>query len=125
MDNEAHFYRCSTCGNVVTMMHDGGGKMFCCGHVMPELEGRTGGIGAHGHRLEVLHENGRLLVRVNDGEHPSERGHRIQWIALRTTHRLTFRYLKEGARSEAFFPDVQYGIAYCFCSIHKIWKIVF
>ena len=30
------FYRCKKCGNIVELIHDGGGVLFCCGETMVE-----------------------------------------------------------------------------------------
>ena len=35
------FYRCSLCGNLVGLIHEGQGQMVCCGQPMTELTANT------------------------------------------------------------------------------------
>lgn len=39
MDKEAAIYSCSVCGQIVTLLHKGGGALVCCNKVMQK--GRT------------------------------------------------------------------------------------
>ena len=35
------FLKCSICGNIVGLIHDGGGELVCCGKPMQELVANT------------------------------------------------------------------------------------
>lgn len=38
---EKKFYKCNICGNIVELLHNGGGKLVCCGKPMKLLEEKT------------------------------------------------------------------------------------
>ena len=41
MAQERKFYVCKLCGNIVVLIHDGGGTLSCCGQPMQELVANT------------------------------------------------------------------------------------
>ena len=54
------FFRCSICGNIVGLIHDGGGELVCCGQPMTLLEANTSD-GATEKHVPVLTRNGNTL----------------------------------------------------------------
>ena len=41
MSKHQKFFRCSICGNLVGLVHNGGGPLVCCGKPMDVLEANT------------------------------------------------------------------------------------
>ena len=106
------FLKCSICGNIVGLIHDGGGELVCCGKPMQELVANT----------EV---NGDLVtVKVGSVEHPMIEKHYIQWIYLQTTHGGQRYILKPGDKPEAVFALAEGAAplaAYAYCNLHGLW----
>ena len=67
----ARFFICDHCGNLVTMLHDAGAPMLCCGEKMWELIPNT--VEASGEKhLPVAERSGSTLtVTVGAVEHPN------------------------------------------------------
>ena len=125
MENDIHFYRCQTCGNLLHLLHEGGGRLVCCGSQMVDLEPKEGGMAAESHLPVITKENGLLTVKIGASTHPSEPHHHIEWIALVTPWRTTIRYLKSDEEPTAVFSDVPHGTIFSYCSLHYLWKKTF
>ena len=125
MEQDNNFYRCATCGNIVHSLHNGGGRLICCGSQMVPLEAREGGMASQNHLPVLKHEDGRLIVTIAEEAHPIGPFHHIEWIALVTPKRTTVRFLKEEDGNMAAFSDVRHGTVYSYCSIHQLWKKTF
>lgn len=116
-------YRCSVCGNIVEVLHVGGGTLVCCGKDM--ILQQANSIDASGEKhVPVIEktENG-TLVKVGSLPHPMEATHYIQWIELvcdGISHR---KFLEPTDKPEALFP-VQGSICSAreYCNIHGLWK---
>lgn len=125
MSNEVRFYRCQNCGNLVYVMHQGSGKLVCCGSQMVELEPREGGMAADMHLPIIRHDKGRLYVSVSENGHPFTQEHYIEWIALVSPSRITIRHLKPEDQGATLFTDIEHGTIYVYCTLHKLWKKTF
>jgi len=71
-------YKCSVCGNIVELLHEGGGELVCCGQPMELLEEKTQDEGAEKHVpvIEELPANvcqGKdgVIVKVGSVPHPT------------------------------------------------------
>lgn len=99
----AFFYRCKHCGNLVAMVHSGGGTLTCCGEPMELLKANSTDASQEKH-VPVLSVNGRRLKAVvGSAEHPMTEEHYIEWIALQDGERLEVIYLKPGDKPQAEF----------------------
>ena len=76
-------YRCSLCGNIVEVLHEGA-VLSCCGKPMLLLHGNTTD-GAHEKHVPVVEAvDGGFRVTVGSVTHPMTEEHYIQWIELLT-----------------------------------------
>jgi superoxide reductase len=116
-------YKCEACGNIVEILHAGGGTLVCCGQDMILLKANTVDAALEKH-VPVIEKKGRTVtVKVGSVPHPMEEKHYIEMIGVWTANKLYRAYLKPGDKPEATFEvdgDVLYAREYC--NIHGLWK---
>jgi superoxide reductase len=75
-------YKCSVCGNIVELLHDGGGELVCCGQPMEQLVENTVDAAKEKHVPVIEKADGGVKVKVGAVPHPMEEKHYIQWIEI-------------------------------------------
>jgi len=125
MKKETKFYICRHCGNIVTLVHESGAPLSCCGEQMIELKANTSDGATEKHIPVVDVGVGKITVTVGSVVHPMLEEHYIQWIALETADRVEFQYLKPGEEPKAEFVNVASGTIYEYCNLHGLWKTEF
>lgn len=123
--SEVSFYRCEVCGNIVALIHKGGGPLSCCGKPMTLLEANTVDASKEKHVPVITREDGKIKVAVGAVLHPMQVEHHIEWIALVAGDRVEFKFLKPGEEPVAEFDDAKTGEVYEYCNIHGLWKAAF
>ena len=119
------FYRCESCGNIVTLIKKGGGTITCCGEPMKKLEANSTDAAKEKHVPVVTKEDGKIRIAVGSTLHPMLQEHYIEWIALVTEGRVEFKFLNPGEEPIAEFEDVKSGEIYAYCNLHGLWKVEF
>ena len=119
------FYSCQVCGNIVVLIHKGGGTLTCCGKEMTKLTANSVDAAQEKHVPAVTREGGKLKVQVGSVLHPMTAEHYIQWIALVSGGKVEFRFLKPGDEPKAEFDEVKSGEIYEYCNLHGLWKTAF
>ena len=127
-------YRCSLCGNIVEVLHEGA-VLSCCGKPMLLLHGNTTD-GAHEKHVPVVEAvDGGFRVTVGSVTHPMTEEHYIQWIELLTPMCVMRRELHPGDQPEAVFlfdKETAFGkfaskcgidevCAREYCNLHGLW----
>lgn len=116
-------YRCSICGNVVEVLHVGGGTLVCCGQPMELLEEKTEEEGQEKHVPVVEKIEGGFKVKVGSVPHPMEENHFIEWIELVVDGKSYKQFLNPGQEPEAvFWIEGNEVLAREYCTIHGFWK---
>lgn len=64
------FLKCSICGNIVGLIHDGGGELVCCGKPMQELVANTEDAAQEKHVPVITVDGSTVRVAVGSVEHP-------------------------------------------------------
>ncbi len=125
MVERSQIYKCNICGNIVTVLHAGGGELVCCGQPMELLDPKSQDEGLEKHVPVIEKTDNGVLVKVGDVPHPMEESHYIEWIELHTTDGQVHRaFLKPNQSPEAAFA-VNYddvAMAKEFCNLHGLWK---
>lgn len=125
MCNKGRFYICRTCGNLVGLINNGGGKLVCCGKEMEELVPNTVDASTEKHVPVIEVEGNKVTVKVGSVAHPMLPEHFIQWIYLVTKDGAQRKCLEPGKQPEAVFAlaegDEVVG-AYEYCNLHGLWK---
>ncbi len=121
---EIKFFRCNTCGNIITKIIDAGPVPFCCGEKMIELVANTTDAASEKHVPVITIEGDTVTVSVGEVEHPMTEEHYIQWICLHTEKGLLFKTLTPNDKPEAVFDLVgEKAIeAFAYCNLHGLWK---
>ncbi len=118
------FYRCETCGNIITKLNDSGVPVVCCGQPMKELVPGAVDGAVEKHVPAVTVEGNTVKVQIGEVEHPMVEGHYIQFIALETSVGAQIKYLKPEEKPVAEFTlaDGAKAIAvYEYCNLHGLW----
>lgn len=116
-------YKCNVCGNIVEVVHVGGGELVCCGQPMELLDEKTQDQGMEKH-VPVMEktENG-LKVKVGSVKHPMEEKHFIEWIEIVADGTSCKKFLKPGQKPGAEFCIAgKNSTARAYCNVHGLWK---
>ncbi len=123
MAERRQIYKCEQCGNIVEVLHGGGGSLICCGEDMVLQQENTVDAAVEKH-VPVIEQSGNTCtVKVGSVAHPMEEKHYIELIELHTESRVYQAYLDPGKAPEATF-DINGEItgARAYCNIHGLWK---
>ena len=123
MKQTVAFFKCETCGNIVGLIKNGGGKLVCCGNPMKKLEANTTEASTEKHIPVAYRKDGKLIVEVGSVAHPMTEEHLIEWIAVvgeKGTERIA---LKPGEEPKAIFCDNENADVYAYCNLHGLWKV--
>jgi superoxide reductase len=116
-------YKCSVCGNMVEVIHVGGGQFVCCNKPMVLLEENTTDAAQEKHVPVIEKTESGVKVKVGSVPHPMEDAHYIEWIELLADGRSYKKFLKPGDAPEAEFKITAEKItAREYCNIHGLWK---
>ena len=124
MTKRNQVYKCSVCGNIVEVIHEGAGELLCCDKPMMLQEEKTQdqGLEKHVPVIEKLPEGG-IKVKVGDIPHPMEEGHYIEWIEVEIHGKICKKYLKPGDAPEVQFDnDLEIGEIRAYCNLHGLWR---
>jgi superoxide reductase len=116
-------FKCPLCGNIVEVLHAGGGELVCCGQPMQLLEENTVDAAKEKHVpvLEKIADG--WLVKIGAVAHPMEEKHHIEWIELIADGRAYRAFLKPGQAPEARFCLTAAAVtAREYCNLHGLWK---
>lgn len=116
-------YKCEHCGNIVEMVHEGGGKLVCCGEPMKLISENTVDAAKEKHVPVIEKVANGYKVTVGSVMHPMEEKHYIEWIELIADGKAYREFLKPGEKPEAIFcVDASQVTAREYCNIHGLWK---
>lgn len=116
-------YKCEICGNIVEILHRGGGTLHCCGKPMRLFTDNTVDAAVEKHLPVLENIDGGVIVKIGEVEHPMVDEHHIEWIEVHTANKVYRKYLKAGEKPEAIFKvdeDVLFAREYC--NLHGLWK---
>ena len=125
MAQERKFYVCKLCGNIVGLIHAGGGTLSCCGQPMQELVANTSDGATEKHVPVIEAQGSKVTVKVGSVTHPMLPEHFIQWIYLQTEKGGQRVDLHPGEEPVAHFVIAEGDkvvAAYEYCNLHGLWK---
>ncbi len=126
MSKRNSIYKCQLCGNIVDLVHVGGGTLTCCGQEMTELSESTADASTEKHVPFIIQTETGYLVKVGETvDHPMMDAHFIQWIELHTTDAVYRKYLNPGEAPQAEFTighATEVTGAKEYCNLHGLWK---
>jgi len=123
MAERLEVYKCEACGNIVEVIHGGGGELVCCGEAMQLLVENTVDAAKEKHVPVIEKVEGGVKVKVGDVAHPMEEKHYIEWIEIIDGDRADRQFLNPGDAPEAVFKTASPNVtAREFCNLHGLWK---
>jgi len=123
MIQQTQIYKCEICGNIVEILHAGGGELVCCGQPMNLLEEKTKDEGNEKHVPIIEKTDTGVKVKVGSVEHPMEDDHLIEWIEIIVDGQVYRKFLKPGDKPEAEFAiQAEQVEAREYCNLHGLWK---
>lgn len=123
MIERREIYKCNVCGNIVEVLHAGGGELVCCDQPMEHLIEKTNDAGNEKH-MPVIEKTGTgVKVKVGSIPHPMEDEHYIEWIEAISDGRIYVKFLNPRDAPEAEFEIAGEKIeAREYCTVHGLWK---
>ncbi|MBM3209095.1 desulfoferrodoxin [Candidatus Shapirobacteria bacterium] len=116
-------YKCNICGNIVEVIHVGGGELVCCGQPMELLTEKNQDIGQEKHVPVIEKTESGIKVKVGSIPHPMEEAHYIEWIEVIADGKIYREFLNLGDQPEAEFPIRADNLsAREYCGVHGLWK---
>ena len=116
-------YRCSVCGNMVEVIHAGGGTLVCCNQPMDLLAENTTDAAREKHVPVIEKRGDRVKITVGAVAHPMEEKHYIEWIEVIDDGKVCRRFLKAGDAPGSVFPaEGEQITARALCNLHGLWK---
>jgi superoxide reductase len=116
-------YKCGVCGNMVELIHVGGGQLVCCNEPMTALKENTvdASLEKHVPVIEIMPDG--IKVRVGAVPHPMEEKHYIEWVEIIADGKSCRQFLAPGGAPEAFFAlKANKVTAREYCNVHGLWK---
>lgn len=116
-------YRCSVCGNIVEVLHEGNGQLVCCGQPMELLITKNTDVGFEKHVPIINKTETEIIITVGSVPHPMEETHYIELIELIADNKIYRQFLKAGDKAMAIFEIKADKItARAYCNIHGLWQ---
>jgi superoxide reductase len=116
-------YKCTVCGNMVEVIHQGEGELVCCGQPMNLLTENSVDAAQEKHVPVVEKIDGGFKVTVGSVPHPMEEKHFIEWIELIADGKAYRQFLNPGDAPEAVFSiEASEITAREHCNLHGLWK---
>ena len=123
MAERLEVYKCDVCGNIVEVLHGGGGKLVCCGQPMNLLVENTVDAAKEKHVPVIEKVDGGVKVKVGGVAHPMEEKHRIEWVEILADGKIYRQFLNSGEAPEAVFNiEADQITAREYCNLHGLWK---
>lgn len=119
---QLQIYKCALCGNIVEVLHVGGGQLVCCGQPMKLFVENTVDASREKHIPVVEQTAAGIKVTVGSIPHPMDASHYIEWIELVADGQAYRQFLQPGQVAEAIFPVAASSVLVReYCNLHGLW----
>ena len=116
------FYKCNTCGNVITKIVDSKVPVVCCGKPMSVLVPNTVVAATEKHVPVVTWlDDKRIKVEVGSVAHPMLEEHHISFIYVETLDGGIRVDLKDKPEAVIYVGDTKPVAVYEYCNLHGLW----
>ncbi len=123
MISRQQVYKCNVCGNIIEVLHAGGGELVCCGQPMDLLQEKTADATVEKHVPVIETIDSGVKVKVGGVPHPMEEKHYIEWVEILADGSVYRKFLVPGDKPEVEFKiAAKEIIAREYCSVHGLWK---
>ncbi len=125
MADQSNVYKCEICGQIVEVLHSGGGTLVCCKQPMKFMAEGSIDAALEKHVPVIEQVGDGFLVKVGDVAHPMGDDHYIEWIELVVDGILHRCLLKPGDKPEVVFKAQGSDVmARAYCNLHGAWKSI-
>ena len=126
MTKRHQVYKCNICGNIVEVLHEGGGTLVCCAQDMVLFEEKKEEEGNEKHLPVVKVEGNKVIVEVGSVPHPMEEVHYIEWIEVINGDESKKVFLKpnQEPKAEFLFENIGELRVREYCNLHGLWETV-
>ncbi|MDO5844608.1 MAG: desulfoferrodoxin [Methanocorpusculum sp.] len=123
MTKEGEIYKCSICGNIVSVLNAGAGELVCCGEKMDKIVPNTTDAAKEKHVPVIEKIDGGYKIKVGSVTHPMDPDHYIQWIIFETVDGVKYqKNLKPGEAPELVVKtNAEAKKASEYCNKHGAW----
>ncbi|PTN37721.1 desulfoferrodoxin [Desulfonatronum sp. SC1] len=123
MAQQHEVYKCDLCGNIIDVLHGGGGELVCCGESMKLMTENTVDAAKEKHVPVVEKTANGYKVTVGSTLHPMEAKHYIEWIEIIADGKSYKQFLQPGQEPVAeFCIQAEQVTAREYCNLHGLWK---
>ena len=123
MAQQHEVYKCDQCGNIIDVLHGGGGELVCCGEPMKLMTENTVDAAKEKHVPVVEKTANGYKVTVGSTLHPMEAKHYIEWIEIFADGKSYKQFLQPGQEPVAeFCIQAEQVTAREYCNLHGLWK---
>jgi len=121
--NKNEVYKCIVCGNIIEVLHAGGGELVCCNKPMIFQKENTVDASVEKHIPIIEKTENSIKVIVGEIEHPMSNDHHIEWIEILVDGKSYRKFLKVGDIPQVkFHINGKNIIARAYCNLHGLWK---
>ena len=123
MANQSNIYKCEVCGQIVEVLHPGGGTLVCCNQPMGHMAEGAIDAATEKHVPVIEKTAAGVLVKVGEVSHPMGDDHYIEWLELVADGVIYRQFLNPGDKPEALFKAEGTNLAArAYCNLHGAWK---
>ena len=123
MAEKLQVYKCELCGNIIEVLHGGGGELVCCGQPMNLFVENTVDAAREKHVPVMEKSADGIKVKVGSVPHPMEQKHYIEWVEVIAGGKVYRQFLEPGQSPEAVFcPEGGATMVRAYCNLHGLWK---
>ncbi len=122
---EMKFYRCSRCGQIISIVKKTGVPVMCCGQAMEEIVPGTTDASLEKHVPKYEVKENKVFVTVGAIEHPMTEEHYIEWVSLQTKFGNQRKALQPNMPPKVTFALLEgdeVEAVYAYCNLHSLWK---
>jgi len=118
MTKRKEVYKCSVCGNIVEVLHEGSGELVCCGKPMLHMKELSEEEGKTEKHKPVIEGS---VVKVGSVPHPMTDEHHIEWIEATGVHGEVVKKFMELEEDPEFDFGFEVKSARAYCNLHGLW----
>ena len=122
---DVKFYKCERCGNIIEMVENHGGALYCCGAPMNEMTVNTVDASFEKHVPTYVVEDNKVKVFIGSVHHPMVPEHHIVWVEIKTKMGIQRKYIANKEEPKVCFVLCKHDElleVYAYCNLHGLWK---
>jgi len=123
MNIKKDIFKCITCENVVEILREGDGELFCCGKPMVKEESKNNDDGVEKHLPVIKEKETYFEISVGEVEHPMTLEHHIEWVEINTSKESIKKFFNVNEKPVFTIPkDHKVKNVRAYCNKHGLWR---